>query len=162
MNSLFSTLLQLLRLRAGPQDLPSSWTVATGLLALYVALGMYSGQALGVGNAVARSLAINVLQVVAVAVMLRLRGFPERLPQTISALAGTGVLLGLLAHVLLLQANPEVNQPLLGLGWFAVFIWSLVVDAHIYRNALAVSLSVGVLIAVLLMAVSYVFAEAAF
>lgn len=162
MNSLIRTLSQLLRLRGGPQDLPASWALTGMLLAAYLALGMYTGQVLGGEDAVARSLAINVLQVAAVAAMLRVRRHPERLAQTLAGLAGTGIMLGALAFVFLLQADPEVNQPLLGLAWFAVFIWSLAVDAHIYRHALSIKFSTGVLVAVLLLAVTYVFVEVAF
>lgn len=123
---------------------------------------MYSSQVLNDDDAVFRSLAINALQIFAVAAMLQIRRVPERLAQTLAALAGSGFILGVVAHLLLLQANPEVNQPLLGLAWFAVFIWSLVVDAHIYRHALATSMSIGMLVAVLLLAVTYVFVEVAF
>lgn len=162
MNSLAANLLLLLRLRSGPQDLPPGWPVSAVLLAAYLGLGIYTARALGGEDAILRSFATGVLQVFAVTVMLRFRGFPERLPQTLSALCGTGIILGLLAHLLLLQANPEVNQPLLGLVWFAIFIWSLLVDGHIYRHALAASLPQGVLVAVLLLAASYVFVETAF
>ena len=61
--------------------------------------------------------------------------------------------------VLLLQSDPEINQPLLGLAWFGIFIWSLAVDAHIYRHALAISMSLGMLVTVILLAASYVFVE---
>jgi hypothetical protein len=155
-------LLLLLRLRAGPQDLPASWGLTFLLLAAYIGLGIFSGRALGGEDAVARSLAINALQVVAVVALLQLRKFPERIPQTLSALAGAGIILGALAYGLLAQADPAVNQPLLPLAWFGIFIWSLVVDAHIYRHALAVSMAQGVLVAVLLLAASYMLVEGLF
>jgi hypothetical protein len=162
LNALVVNLFQLLRLRAGPQDLPAAWSLTVVLLALHVGLGLYSSQVLSDDDAVFSSLAINVMQVVAVAAMLHVRRVPERLAQTLSALAGSGLILGVIAHLLLLQADPEVNQPVLGLAWFAIFIWSLVVDAHIYRHALATTMSIGMLVAVLLLAVSYVFVEVAF
>jgi hypothetical protein len=142
--------------------MPSSWGVAGGVVAVYVAVGMYTGQSLAGEEAVFRSLAINALQLFAVAAMLHVRKFPERLPQTLTALAGTGIILGLLAFGFLLQADPEVNQPLLGLAWFGIFSWSLMVDAHIYRHALAISLSLGLLVTVLLLAASYVLVEVMF
>jgi hypothetical protein len=46
--------------------------------------------------------------------------------------------------------------------WFAVFIWSLLVDAHIYRHALTVPFAVGMLVTVLLLAASYVLIEMLF
>jgi len=46
--------------------------------------------------------------------------------------------------------------------WFSVFIWSLFVDANIYRHSLAVNLSIGMLITVLTLAISYVSIELLF
>jgi hypothetical protein len=155
-------LLLLLRLRAGPQDLPASWGLTLFLLAAYIALGIYSARALGGEDAVARSLAINAVQIIAVVALLQLRKFPERLPQTLSALAGAGLVLGALAYALLAQADSAVNQPLLPLAWFGIFIWSLLVDAHIYRHALSVSMAQGVLVAVLILAASYMLIEGLF
>ncbi|MDX1698152.1 MAG: HYR domain-containing protein, partial [Thiohalobacterales bacterium] len=66
LNRLLPSLLLMLRLRSGPQDLPASWSLAGVLLATSFGLGMYIGQTLGGENAVARSLAINMLQVIAV------------------------------------------------------------------------------------------------
>ena len=117
MGRLLTSLLLMLKLRSGPQDLPQSWALAALLLSVSFGMGMYIGQTLGGENAVARSLALNMLQVVAVIVLLQVRKLPERMPQTLSALAGTGIILGALAFGLLLQADPEVNQPLLGLTY---------------------------------------------
>ncbi|NND58584.1 MAG: hypothetical protein HKN57_15160 [Xanthomonadales bacterium] len=162
LNRLLPSLLLMLRLRSGPQDLPGSWSLTGMLLAVSFGMGMYIGHTLGGENAVARSLAINMLQVVAVVAMLQLRRMPERLPQTLSALAGTGIILGALAFGLLMQADPEVNQSLLGLAYLALVGWSLAVDAHIYRHALSINLSGGVLVAVMLLALSYIFSEVVF
>jgi hypothetical protein len=153
------TLLRILQLRAGPQDLPASWPATIAIIAVYLAENMYTGKQLGDGDAAIKSFSITALQFAAVAVMLYLRKFPERLAQTLGALAGAGAILGLVAFVLVLQADPDRNQPVLALFWFAIFAWSLVVDAHIYRHALSVRMSQGMLIAVLLLAASYVLVE---
>ena len=58
--------------------------------------------------------------------------------------------------VLLNQSDPTLPQPGLALAWFGVFLWSLFVDAHIYRHALAVRLSLGMLVTVMMLAVSYI------
>ena len=50
----------------------------------------------------------------------------------------------------------------LALFWFAIFGWSLAIDAHILRHALSVSMSTGVLIAVVLLAATYMVLEFAF
>jgi hypothetical protein len=46
--------------------------------------------------------------------------------------------------------------------WFGVFIWSLFVDAHIYRNSLSVPFAIGMLVTVLVLAASYVLIEMVF
>lgn len=159
MTGLVSTLFRLLRLRAGPQDLPTSWPITLAIIAVYLLEGMYSARQLGNDEAAIKSLSITALQFFAVAAMLHVRRFPERLAQTLGALAGTGAILSLLAFLFLLQADPDRNQPILALLWGGIFVWSLVVDAHIYRNALSIGMPQGVLIAVLLLAASYVLVE---
>ena len=162
MSRLAFTLLRLLRLRAGPQDLPASWTITTAVIAVYLGVGMYTGQQLGDGDAAIKSLSISALQFSAVAVLLYVRKYPERLAQTLSALAGTGAILGFLAFLFVMQADPDQNQPILALAWFGIFVWSLAVDAHIYKHALAITMPQGVLVAVLLLAASYLLIEAVF
>jgi hypothetical protein len=86
----------------------------------------------------------------------------ERFAQTLSALAGVGIIFNSITWALLTQSDPTSNQPLLALTWFAVFIWSLFVDANIYRNALSIPLAMGMLVTVLTLAVSYVLIEMLF
>lgn len=162
MSALFNVLAGILRLRNGPQDLPSSWSVCLGLAAAYLMLGVFTGQRLGDGDSASASLAVTALQFTAVAVMLAIRKFPERLPQTLSALSGVGVAFTVLSFLFLSQADPDKQQPALAMAWFAVFFWSLMVDAHIYKNALSITRAQGMLIAVLLLASSYVLIEFTF
>lgn len=129
------------------------------LVALYLMLAVFTGQRLGEGDSSAASLAITAMQFAAVAVLLYIRKHPERLAQTIASLAGVGLIFGTLSFIFLSQADPEVQQPILALAWFGIFFWSLVVDAHIYRNALSITMAQGMLVAVLLLAASYVLVE---
>lgn len=162
MNDLFKGLIDLLRLRAGPQDMPASWPLTGLLMAIFMGQALITAQNLGGASEAARSVLSVAVQFTAVAVLLRLRRHPERLQQTLLALAGTGIALGLLAYVFLLQADPQVDQPWLALVWFGIFGWSLAVDANIFRHALGVTMSTGVLISVLLLAFTYVVLELAF
>lgn len=159
MNDLLKRLVGILRLRSGPQDLPDSWGFTTVIVGLYLWMNVAMSQRLGDENATATSFAITILQFAAIWVLLLVRKHPERLAQTLAALAGTGIMLGIISFVFLVQADADRQQPLLALGWFSVFVWSLLVDAHIYRNALSVSMSQGMLVAVLLLAASYVLVE---
>ncbi len=162
MNTLLNSFVGILRLRSGPQDLPDSWATTVVIVGLYLAMSMFSVQQLGDGDSAAVGLAITAMQFAAIAVMLHLRKHPERLGQTLSALAGTGFVLGTFSYIFLVQADPDRQQPLLLLSWFSIFFWSLVVDAHIYRHALSITMPQGMLISVLLLAASYVLVEFAF
>jgi len=159
MNSVPKTLVSIMRLQSGPQDLPVSWPMTLAIISVYLLLGVFTGNKLGDGDSAAASLAVTALQFVAVFAMLQVRKYPERLTQTLASIAGVGIIFGSLSFVLLAQADASQQQPMLALAWFSIFFWSLVVDAHIYKNALSITMAQGMLIAVLLLAASYVLVE---
>ena len=152
----------MLRLRGGPQDLSASWSLTIFLVTAYLLQNLITGQQLEDDNAAAKSLVAMSLQFVVLTGLLYWRRHMERFAQTLSALAGVGIVFNTLTWALLTQSDPVLNQPVLALIWFAVFIWSLFVDANIYRHSLSVDLSVGMLITVLTLAASYVLIEMLF
>jgi len=162
MNRIFINLAGMLLLRSGPQNLPASWALAIILVSAYMVQNLITGQQLEDDYAAAKSLLAISLQVVVLTGLLYWRRHLERFPQTLSALAGVGIVFNAITWALLTQSDPAANQPLLALTWFAVFIWSLFVDAHIYRNSLSVPFSMGMLITVLTLAASYVLIEMIF
>jgi len=162
MYGVLMNLANMLRLRGGPQSLPASWPLMILLLVAYVVQNLITGQQLEDDNAAAKSLAAICLQVAVLTGLLYWRGHLERFPQTLSALTGVGIVFNTVIWALLTQSDPATNQPALALIWFGVFIWSLFVDANIYRHSLSVSLSVGMLITVLALAASYVLIEMLF
>lgn len=162
MNRMLINLARMLRLRGGPQTLPVSWPLMIFLLSAYLAQNLVTGQQLEDPNAAAKSLLAICLQVVVLTGLLIWRKHPERFAQTMSALAAMGVFFNLITYTLLSLSDPTSNQPILAMIWFAVFIWSLFVDAHIYRNALSVPFAVGMLVTVLILAASYVLIEMVF
>lgn len=161
MNGLWQTIVDLLRLRAGPQDLPDSRPLTLVFIGIYVAQAIFTSGALSPDGEPERSLIAIGLQFLAVAVILAWRRSPERIQQTLLAFSATGTLVSLLAFMFLIQADPGVNQPLLALAWFAIFGWSLAVDANIFRHALAVDMPIAVLITVMLLAITYMVLELA-
>lgn len=163
MASLWPTLVELLRLKAGPQDLPVDRTLTVIAIAIYLGQAIMTNQALGSENEPARSIASIALQFGLIAAVLFWRRRPERLQQTLLAFALTGTVVGLLAFFLLLQNDPAVaSQPVLALVWFAIFGWSLAIDANIFRHALNVTLPIGMLITVMLLAITYIVLELMF
>lgn len=162
MNGMLVNLAQLLRLRGGPQNLPASWPLMIFLLAAYLVQNLVTGQQLEDPNAAAKSLLAVCLQICVLTGLLFWRKHVERFAQTMSALAAVGIFFNIVTWALLSSSDPTQNQPLLALVWFAVFIWSLFVDAHIYRHSLSVPLSMGMLVTVLILAASYVLIEIVF
>lgn len=158
---LVQTLSRLMLLRAGPQDLPA-WPLL-----------LHAGVALYLISAMARMLLLNDLLaafaqgLLGVGVLwaytrmvLRSRGKPERLTQTLSALLLCGALIGLLMLGPLSTLVPALETAAAGgeldpaqapAGaawlWLMLALWGLFLAGHIYRHALDASLGMGILVA---------------
>jgi hypothetical protein len=82
---------------------------------------------------------------------LQIRANPERYVQTVSALAGAGVVIGVLALPLvysLFSSASHGNADSFALfAYLMAFAWLLVVYGHIYRHALSIGMAMGVLVA---------------
>jgi hypothetical protein len=141
-------------MRRAPQDDPLSFAALAGALLAYAGVDLLQARA-GAGWAVAAGM--TVLDTVAVVVfawaVLQVAKKSPRFVQTLTALAGTGALLGLVA-VPLVQLAVQAQQrdqavPALAWGWLTLFIWSIAVEAHIFRHALSTRFGVGVVVATL-------------
>jgi hypothetical protein len=102
------------------------------------------------------------VQFAVITLLLKAKDFQARLPQTLTALAGTGFIFGLLSLLILTRVDPGRPQPDLALFYLILFGWSLVVDAHIYRHALSIKMNIGVLLAVLIFAANFMLLNAVF
>jgi hypothetical protein len=162
MNGIFLSLVNILRLRGGPQNFPSTWSLTIFLVIAFMLQNLITGQQLEDDNAAAKSLIAIALQVSVLGGLLFWRQRTERFAQTLSALVAVGIVFNAISFMLLTQSDPETNQPIFALLWFGVFIWSLFVDANIYKQSLSVNLSIGMLITVLTLAVSFVSIEMLF
>jgi hypothetical protein len=162
MGLILARLTDILRLRSGPQDIPAGWNLAFVLAIAYIAQGFLADQILGDSETAPRSLFAISIQFLAIAILLNIRKQADRLPQTLSALAGVGLIFGVFSIILIYQADTQKNQPTLALVWFAVFLWSLAVDAHIYRRALSTTMSTGVLVAVMIFAANFILIKSIF
>ncbi len=159
MQAFLINVANLLRLRGGPQDFSPSWVVTLLLVGVYLVQNLITGAQIEDPNAAAKSILALSLQVAVIFGLLYWRSHIERLPQSLSALTAVGIAFNLMTWALLTQSNPAVSQPTLAMVWLLVFLWSLFVDASIYRHALSVSFSTGVLVSVLLLAASYTMIE---
>lgn len=152
----------LMRLRSGPQDVPASAGLLLVLAALYVLQGFLTGEIIEEPDAAPRTFIAIALQFAVITVLLRLKNLGGRVQQTLAAMAGTGFLFGLLSIPLLVQFQPDTSQPGLALAYLGLFAWSLAVDGHIYRHALSIKMSMGVLTAVLIFAMNFMLLKSMF
>lgn len=167
------TFLNICVLRARPQDLPASFALLRISLFVYFTANMlvlFDGVALPRALLIAIVDTLLLVALVHSALLLRQRG--ERFWQTLSALAGCGALMSVVAWVatsLALQAvAPEITEmdaaalaelspaqvQLIMLAWFPCLVWLVVVFGHILRHSLDVPMSLGVVFAILYVIVS--------
>ncbi len=136
--------------RRGPQDLPASQTLLLATVAAYALSGLLVLPAEMTVSIKFLHTAMDVALLFGLtSLLLRMRNFLVRLPQTIGALAGTGTLLQLVAWPLVnwLNGAPTADQSGLPLLLFiALFGWSIAVTAHIIRHALEINRAQSVLV----------------
>lgn len=145
MNSLLIIFVDLIRLRRGPQDLPSSQflLIVIGFLLIVTAiLGDHMSKDF-FGKLVFSLTQIAILTATVWAI-LALNQKSERAVQTLTAVFGTSVLIQIVVwpfRIWLLSmsedAQKQASVPLFAVVVLA--IWSFVVMVHIYRNALDTS-----------------------
>ena len=134
-------------LRANPQDLPTSNRL---MLAALIAYGLADVigvlDILSLASAVMAAAVDTLLLIVATHVALRWRNAENRFPQTLSALAGCGALLSLLAWAAAGLTREWLPPPWV---WAPFLLWYTLVFGHILRNALSLALPVGVAVSLL-------------
>lgn len=140
-------------LRRAPQDDRFSYpALATALLAyLGVDLLQAAGSSLW-SIELAMTLMDTLVMVVFTWAVLQVAGRAARLVQTLTALAGTGALLGLVGLPMMLQADsghqaaggPSAS---LVIGWLTLLAWTIAVQAHIFRHALSTRYGIGLMVA---------------
>jgi hypothetical protein len=159
MPQLISAWFDICLLRRGPQDLPGSGFFLGLSLVCYALVSMLVAiPSFGIADAIRLAFVDSGMLAGFVILLLYLQNKTERINQVLSALAGSGSLLGLFALPLVLLVSPE--QPaeqvpvLLGGVWLSLLIWNLFVMAHIMRHALSSSFAIGLGAAVLYALVS--------
>ena len=151
MITLLKLFIDICRFQANPQDLPSSY------LLKYVAITSYAAVALA-SALLSQSLAYALLSVfIDVAMLLGLayaglwvRSLSGRTTQTITALSGSGTIIGIVGYPILAWIQVTANSPpvLASLLLLALVIWNVAVIGHILRHALSLPLWVGMGISV--------------
>jgi hypothetical protein len=163
-SSVLQLFVDLVRLRARPQDLPASDTLLlASALALMVATTAAVQPFYPLMTGAARVGLDLLLQLVIVQGALRLIGHPERFRQTFTAICGTGVIFTLLAwplYAILVDRDP--SHPIAGISVLLVlgiYVWAVTVLGHILRHALEIRMSPALAFALLYVVVTTAIGE---
>jgi hypothetical protein len=143
------------QLRRGPEDMPYSRRLLVVLIGASIALDLLSERFVGGHDALARSLVSTTLVLALAWIALATRKLENRYVQTASALVACSIVFSLLVLPLAFLAGPLPSdatltplQTLLVWASFAIFVWSVLVDAHIIRRALDAPFGLGVALAI--------------
>lgn len=157
-----------LLLRRAPQDDAYSPLALALALCAYLCVDLLQAASSSAWRvAWAITLADTLLMVLFTWAVLQLAGKPVRLVQTLTALAGTGVLLGLVGVPLVWHAA-QAHQAgastasVVVLGWMVLLVWSIAVQAHIFRHALSTRFGYGLMLAGLHSVIAVVTLESLF
>jgi cytochrome b len=144
--------LQQCLLRRAPQDDPLSYSALQWSIVAYVLMDLLQARASSDWPASLGMTTLDTLVMVLFAwTVLLLMKKSARLVQTLTALAGTGTVLGIVGLPLILQAaqTQAEGDPagILVLGWLLMLVWSIAVQANIFRHALSTAYGSGLLLA---------------
>jgi len=146
--------------KRGPEDVPKSVFLMqlTALGYIIVQVPLLLRQNVAPAEIFLSVVADILILVVFTWALLRLTGKSTRLLQTLTALFGTGVVIGAAAIPVgfLMYALVETDLLLLpGLALLAILIWSVLVAGHIYAQALSRSAPEGIVISLLYFLINY-------
>ena len=160
MLALLETLLDIIRLRKGPDAVPHSTMLLTIVVAFWLFVDVLGGLIVPqFGGVSASGLAITLLGLVIFALIATLSGRNARMLQMLTAMIGCGALFGLvltlvLAVALRYQQFPPVQLIALLSVW-TVTLFSVIVDGHILSRTLERPRIHGVIAAFLVFALQF-------
>ena len=154
-NQVIHAAADLLLLRGGPQNLPTSYPLVVGLALVHLTLNALVFRAQGVHdvNAILQAATVLAVMIAYLQVLLNWRKFRNRLPQTLSAQLIVGVLFSALAYLPIAKIAPLLPDMQAGrmdapapavLVLMTLAIWSLAVNAYILKVSLEIRLALAV------------------
>ncbi len=154
LSTLSRAFLDICLLRKGPQDLPKSSVLLYLSLILYMVFDvLLTVQARPFEDALLVSFIDVGFLLGVIFFILKQHHYLDRWVQTITALCGTGVILGIFIFPLVYGGAQNQYetwlQQIIILLFIIMVIWNIAVLAHIVRNAISTSLGIGIAIAIL-------------
>lgn len=136
--------------RANAEDAPSSQIFMIFTLTVYAVLSVFILMVDYPAGKAILTVLVGIAMMAGFALAgLWIRNFMERARQTITALAGTGIVFDLINLPLVLLSShfpaEELVLPLFLL--YLTLIWNITVISHIYKNALSIPFWAGIFIA---------------
>ena len=152
--TLVRTFFYVCLLKYRPQDVPASRELLALSVGVYFLLDLLLAKLdENIANALPAALVDTVFLLAFTLLLLLLRRTPGRWTQTVTAMAGTGIVFGLLLMpgvIILSGSGPmTVIQQLLSILLYLVLIWYVVVLAHIFRHAMSSSFALGIFISMI-------------
>jgi hypothetical protein len=146
LNAIIIPFLQIAMLRRKPQELPYSTVLLGIVLSLHLLLGLlvYQLQYPFLPAATAALTGTFILGALSYT-LLYMKGVAPRFVQTLSALAGTDILIGLMSIPIITMGASGLSSLL----YLTVLGWNLSVATHILRHALDVSVMQGFVFAII-------------
>jgi hypothetical protein len=150
---LLSRFIEICLFKAGPQDLPAShWLMKTAVLSYFIVSVLVNRIEYNWEMSLLTSLTDMLMMIFVTILLLKFRKLLNRYQQTITAMAATGSLIGIVGMPLLFSSKGLTEQSeFIGLVMMLlvmVLLWSMMVTAHIFRNALQVKPVTAVMITV--------------
>ncbi len=154
LSTLSKAFLDICLLRKGPQDLPQSSVLMSLCLISYTVLDvLLTVQSRPFADALLVSFVDVGFLLVVTSLILRQHQYLDRWYQTMTALFGTGVILGIFIFPLVYggmqNQYEDWLQQIIVLLFLIMVIWNIAVLAHIVRHAISTSLGIGIMIAIL-------------
>ena len=146
--------LDICLLRKGPQDLPKSTVLLVLSLFVYTLIDvLLTVQSRPFEHALMVSLVDVGFLLLVTSLILKQHQKLDRWHQTMTALFGTGVILGIFIFPLVfggVQNQYEAwLQQIIVVLFLIMVIWNVAVLAHIVRHAISTSMGIGIMIAIL-------------
>ena len=151
MIALFRAFWRVAILKMTPQMIPASRVLLVFMLVSHFGTGfMLAATSIAIDAAAISALLGTVVMMAFVYIILMMKGMQLRFVQTITALAGCEVLLGLVALPMTYAFHAGGGESgLIALFSLLIFAWNIVIAAHIFQQAFNINSQQGVFYAVL-------------